>query len=156
MNKSGQAAMEFLMTYGWALLVVLIAIAALAFFGVLNPGKFLPESCVIGAPGFACNDKKITSTVATFVVQNGLGSNIATGSTLTLDGTENHGATCLATSGGASTVLDGRSTTYTVSVTGCGLVAGTKFKAKTILSYQPVGGIAHTLIGDVVGKAEAV
>jgi len=42
-NKKGQAAMEFLMTYGWALLVVLIAIGALAFFGVLNPSRFFAE-----------------------------------------------------------------------------------------------------------------
>ncbi len=28
---------EFLMTYGWAILVVVAAIAALAYFGVLNP-----------------------------------------------------------------------------------------------------------------------
>ena len=36
-HKKSQAAMEFLMTYGWAILVVLAAIAALAYFGVLNP-----------------------------------------------------------------------------------------------------------------------
>ena len=59
-GKRAQAAMEFLMTYGWALLVVLIAISALAFFGVLNPGRFLPETCVLG-PGLACADFKITS-----------------------------------------------------------------------------------------------
>lgn len=35
-NKKSQAAMEFLMTYGWAILVVLAAIAALAYFGVLK------------------------------------------------------------------------------------------------------------------------
>lgn len=29
------------MTYGWAILVVLAAIAALAYFGVLSPDKFL-------------------------------------------------------------------------------------------------------------------
>ena len=55
MKKRGQAAMEFLMTYGWAILVVLIAIAALAFFGVLNPGRFLPSSCTI-TPGISCED----------------------------------------------------------------------------------------------------
>jgi uncharacterized protein (UPF0333 family) len=54
-HKRGQAAMEFLMTYGWALLVVLIAIAALAFFGLLNPDRFLPERCEI-APGLTCMD----------------------------------------------------------------------------------------------------
>jgi len=41
--KKSQAAMEFLMTYGWAILVVLVAIAALAYFGVLSPEKFLPD-----------------------------------------------------------------------------------------------------------------
>jgi hypothetical protein len=35
--------MEFLMTYGWALLVILLVIAALAYFGMLNPDRFLPD-----------------------------------------------------------------------------------------------------------------
>lgn len=32
----GGAVMEFLMTYGWAILVVLVAIGALAYFGVFK------------------------------------------------------------------------------------------------------------------------
>lgn len=36
-QKKAQAAMEFLMTYGWAILVVLVAIGALAYFGVIDP-----------------------------------------------------------------------------------------------------------------------
>jgi len=52
-SKSAQAAMEFLMTYGWALLVVLIVMASLAFFGLLNPGRFLPERCEMGV-GLPC------------------------------------------------------------------------------------------------------
>ena len=78
-GKRAQAAMEFLMTYGWALLVVLIAIGALAFFGVLNPSRFLPETCTLG-PGFACADFRVNAPDATFPnglvfinVQNGLG-----------------------------------------------------------------------------------
>jgi len=54
--KKAQAAMEFLMTYGWAILVVLVAIGALAYFGVLNPQRFLPDSCQ-GPAGFDCIDK---------------------------------------------------------------------------------------------------
>jgi hypothetical protein len=50
MNKKGQAAMEFLMTYGWAILVVLAAIAALAYFGVLSPQNLLPERTTFTAP----------------------------------------------------------------------------------------------------------
>ena len=46
--KKAQGAMEFLMTYGWAILVVLLVIASLAYFGVLNPARFLPERFIIG------------------------------------------------------------------------------------------------------------
>ena len=48
--KKGQAAMEFLMTYGWAILVVLAAIGALAYFGVLSPDNLLPERTTFQAP----------------------------------------------------------------------------------------------------------
>ena len=46
--KKGQAAMEFLMTYGWAILVVLIAIAALNALGVFEGGG--GTSCKLDAP----------------------------------------------------------------------------------------------------------
>lgn len=48
MNKKSQYAMEFLMTYGWAILVVIAMVGALAYFGVFNPDNFLPideENC---------------------------------------------------------------------------------------------------------------
>ena len=67
--------MEFLMTYGWALLVVLVAIGALAFFGVLNPGQFLPDQCLFFS-GFSCLNPYATATTPatlSFSVQNGLG-----------------------------------------------------------------------------------
>jgi len=47
--KKGQGALEFLMTYGWAFLVILIMIAALAYFGVLNPQQWLPDRCNFGS-----------------------------------------------------------------------------------------------------------
>jgi hypothetical protein len=46
--KKAQGALEFLMTYGWAFLVILIMIGALAYFGVLNPSRFLPDRCDFG------------------------------------------------------------------------------------------------------------
>ncbi|HLC46713.1 MAG TPA: hypothetical protein VJI75_03140 [Candidatus Nanoarchaeia archaeon] len=54
-QKRAQAAMEFLLTYGWAILIVLVVIAALAYFGVLSPSKFLPEKCTF-QPGILCKD----------------------------------------------------------------------------------------------------
>ena len=74
-NKKSQAAMEFLMTYGWAILVVLAAIAALAYFGVLSPEKFLPEKCLIET-GFTCLSSKVESAQSTIVFANGYGRTV--------------------------------------------------------------------------------
>ena len=74
-SPKGQAAMEFLMTYGWAILVVLAAIAALAYFGVLSPEKFLPEKCIL-EPGLACIAHKVEPTKTTLVITNSKGTTI--------------------------------------------------------------------------------
>jgi hypothetical protein len=53
----GQAAMEFLLSYGWAILIVLAAIGALNYFGIFNGEKFLPSKCVVNAP-FSCSEHR--------------------------------------------------------------------------------------------------
>jgi len=54
-DKKSQAALEFLITYGWVLIVSLIGISSLSFFGVMNPMKLLPDVCVVDV-GFKCDD----------------------------------------------------------------------------------------------------
>ncbi|MFT4283088.1 MAG: hypothetical protein ACMXX6_01545 [Candidatus Woesearchaeota archaeon] len=53
--KRGQAAVEFLTTYGWALAVILVMISAMSFFGVTSPDRFVSERC-IAPTGFVCED----------------------------------------------------------------------------------------------------
>ena len=75
-NKRAQGALEFLMTYGWAFLVILIMIGALAYFGVLNPTKFLPERCQFGSQ-MACSDFIVHAGGAvTLKLQNNVGNSI--------------------------------------------------------------------------------
>jgi hypothetical protein len=50
--KKGQAAMEYLMTYGWAILAIIIVIAALIY---LNPFS-APELCLFQQQGFSCSE----------------------------------------------------------------------------------------------------
>jgi len=82
MKKKAQAAMEFLMTYGWAILVVLVVIGALAYFGVLNPQNLLPEKCTLPM-GLYCKDHLIKGASAatnpntiSFKLENGMGEGI--------------------------------------------------------------------------------
>lgn len=51
--------MEFLLTYGWAITVVVVAISALAYFGMLNWDKwFPPNRCELPA-GLSCLDHRV-------------------------------------------------------------------------------------------------
>ena len=108
-NKS-QAAMEFLMTYGWAILVVLAAIAALAYFGVLSPEKFLPEKCIL-SPGIACVSHKVTPTEAVVILSNGLGR------TIIIDSIEIGNCLTTFTGTGSSVMVSGNQSEFTI--TGC-------------------------------------
>ena len=55
-RRSGQASLEYLLTYGWALLAVLVAIGALAYF-TGGFGSWAPDTCTV-TPPFACVEAK--------------------------------------------------------------------------------------------------
>ncbi|MDE1850221.1 MAG: hypothetical protein KGH54_00295 [Candidatus Micrarchaeota archaeon] len=50
-----QSAMEYLMTYGWAILIIAVVLGALFSLGIFNSGSLLGTSCV-AAPGFLCQN----------------------------------------------------------------------------------------------------
>ncbi len=68
-NTKGQAALEFLSTYGFAFLIILVMIGALAYFGVLNPQNFLPERCTFGSE-MACVDYQVTPDDVSIQMRN--------------------------------------------------------------------------------------
>ena len=144
-SKKSQAAMEFLMTYGWAILVVLAAIAALAYFGVLSPEKFLPAKCTLQA-GIACLDHKATSSTVSVVIQNSLGYDI---SSITVK------AGGCGTSSIPATLSNSATGTY--SITCAPVLAGSKYNAQLNVTYSTpadVGGLSHTNIGQITTRIE--
>ena len=74
-QKKSQAAIEFLATYGWAFLIILIVIGALSYFGILSPSKLLPDRCNFGAE-FGCVDYGIGSNGILLKLRNGIGNSI--------------------------------------------------------------------------------
>jgi hypothetical protein len=42
-NKRSQVSIEFLTTYGWIFMIILVTIGILINYGFLNPSKYLPE-----------------------------------------------------------------------------------------------------------------
>jgi len=78
MKKNAQIAMEFLMTYGWAIIVVLGAISALAYFGAINPKNLLPDRTVFSAPISNVDNAvlDVTGHTINIAYQNNKGVNI--------------------------------------------------------------------------------
>lgn len=76
-RKGAQAALEFMTTYGWAILIILVAIGALSYFGLMSPQKVLPDKCIFGN-GLTCQDSLITNRTVHMTLYNGIGKTIYT------------------------------------------------------------------------------
>lgn len=75
----GQAALEYLMTYGWAIVVLLLVIGLIMSSGIFSPTYFVPEQCDIG-PNFPCEFSVFTeggNTNIVLKVRNGFSYDVA-------------------------------------------------------------------------------
>ena len=153
-NLKGQAAMEFLMTYGWAILVVLVAIGALAYFGVLSPETLLPEKCIVqSGSGLFCEKNLVnadaTADTVTLRLKNSLADAVnVTSVTITTD-----------TSGvcGAATTFEGLDSAVTADATTdfvvtCTNLAAGKLKGDITVDYL-VDGFTKSTTGDLITTA---
>lgn len=86
MNKSSQAAIDFIATYGWTIIVVSVAIGALAYFGVLEQDKLLPNKCTL-PPGLECMDVQgyFEENAILFTIKNSLPYDIGGNITISSD-----------------------------------------------------------------------
>jgi hypothetical protein len=80
-SKKGQAAAEYLVTYGWALLLLVAVIAIILSSGIFNPSYFISEECVL-QPDIACTGHQMyrvggdQNAVLKIGVENRLGYDI--------------------------------------------------------------------------------
>ena len=146
MFKKSQAAMEFLMTYGWAILVVLVAIGALAYFGVLSPDRFLPSKCQLPA-GIACTDFRLNggSNTLTIVMRNGLGFDTT--------GVGIYATGCTASTG--NTLTNGQQASFGLTCAAGTLNSGSKFNGDFNVTYTNAEtGLGHKVQGAITGRVE--
>jgi len=68
-SRKGQASMEVLMTYRWATHVVLVAIGAVAYCGILDPSRLLPSTCTVPHP-FTCQESVVSNAGISLVLGN--------------------------------------------------------------------------------------
>lgn len=153
--RKAQAAMEFLMTYGWAILVVLVAIGALAYFGVLSPEKFLPEKCVIASgSGLFCADFAADDTPRIQLqLHNILDRQVDFAAESISVKFANGAKTCTGPVGITSIPAD-NTTTISIATGGtCTIAAGDKIKGDITLTYTPIGGLMKSTTGQIITTA---
>ncbi|MBN2141767.1 hypothetical protein JW711_00405 [Candidatus Woesearchaeota archaeon] len=155
--KRGQAALEFLMTYGWAILVVLAAIGVLAYFGVMSPGKLVPDKCTLG-PGFDIKDCKVTQSGVLFTLYNGLGVDLSEVN-VTIDATAGSAVASCQNLSSLGFLASGQTSSM---VTACSAEFGAntpsigeRFDADISVTYMQTGAtLSHTITGKIQRKVE--
>ena len=161
MFKKSQAALEFLTTYAWAFLVILIMIGALAYFGVLSPSGLLPERCNFGAE-ISCNkDFMLVKQSKTDTIQMRLQNNAGSAITVTAVAVTSDRAvgTCTAKIDDApipeagTSWTSGNTITLTADcTTGDGLIENEKVKFNIEIDYFPSSAgssYKKTVLGDL-------
>jgi len=84
----GQTAIEYLMTYGWAILIILIVAGVLAYYGIFAPAGFLgPTARGFGTVAVLSPWNYDETGALTVIVENRAGQDI-TISSLIVDGTD--------------------------------------------------------------------
>ena len=72
-NPKAQSAMEYLMTYGWAILIIAVVLGALFSLGVFSSSSFLGTTC-IASSGYECTGPLLHSGDFTFTFGQSTGS----------------------------------------------------------------------------------
>ncbi|MAF36007.1 hypothetical protein CL622_02715 [archaeon] len=141
MKKRGQVAMEFLMTYGWAIIIILLAIGALWLLGVFSPS--VPTTCQIEAP-FTCQDAVVSDN--SVILR--LGANQV--QSATVNSVTVNGQACPILT---NTQLTSNQIT-TVRCSGLTFEEDEKITVEIDSSYSKTGGgLTHNIEGTVSGQA---
>jgi hypothetical protein len=163
-RRKAQSAMEYLMTYGWAILIVIIVAAALYALGVFNPATFAGRTATgftqLGAPSdwdlttagngqfkLTLSNNKIASQVTIKTVTANLkGSVTLTYNTSNCTGNDAY----LGIGPGGSSSLETACTVPTYNLTFGTLSTGTSYSIDVDILYNS-GGYDHTDTGTVTG-----
>jgi hypothetical protein len=122
----GQAAIEFLMTYGWAILAATIAVGFLGYFGIFNQNSFNNPVGILNNP-FYLNAWSLTDSKIDLEIRNsGYEDNSIEGVTISFDGGQCTNSSSISIPSGSTKV---------VSIP-CDLQVNSNFKGDISVTYK--------------------
>ena len=153
MLKKSQAALEFLTTYAWAILIIVIMMGSLAYFGVFSPSKLLPDRCNFGSE-VSCDKNRMkvdkSDTGPTMALTNNFGTAVTIKTIRVIN--SNTGSGCTGTTPADDTDWPSGSS-ITLTATGCGtLIVNEKIKFSVEIDYYAIAageGYTKTIFGEI-------
>lgn len=73
-SKKAQSSFEFLTTYGWALMIMVMMFGALVYY-LNTPSNSVPASCTV-VEAFSCSDSQVQGNQVSIALANIVGSGI--------------------------------------------------------------------------------
>ena len=146
--KRGQSALEYLVTYGWAILALVIIMGLLYATGVFNPDKFSAGKQCGGFDALICQDHKVNASGTLFIVLNNAQGTRITSFTSSSGISASCTPTSIAANGNTTCTIDGFITN--------GGTTGTSYDQTSVaVSFtDSKSGISHNVTGFVKGKFE--
>jgi len=143
-HSKSQAALEYLVTYGWAFIVIIGAIGLLAYFGLINPTRYVPESCEFGEQLTCLGQYVDDSNSILLRFKNNFEESIdiigANGDTVSWYGDP--------TTGGKVTIASGEIGQVKLLVVNKTVHSGDKEHFNAVINFERTGGsIMHNLSG---------
>lgn len=157
MERRGQAAMEFLMTYGWAILAAIVVIAVLAIY--FRPSQLVSNTAVVSAPfnvlSQQINNNDAANCAGNDCIRLELKNNGGDTVTVSQVAVTISGTTC-ATAAGTTIITASNSNVFNVN---CGATttfgAGSTVNGDITITYTSGSGTLDlTSTGNIAGKAQ--
>ncbi len=117
-NNKGQSALEYLMTYGWAVIAILVVIGLL--YWLTSQQSSTQAQCGTGFPNIPITGNTLTATGLQLELSNGTGKSLTT---VVVNGTFTQGATIKYASSASTSLASGTKGTVAINPAG-GLLAG--------------------------------
>jgi hypothetical protein len=155
--EKAQSAMEYLITYSWAIIIIAVTLGALYALGLFNPSAFVSDSCIFPAD-FSCLSGFLYSN-GTFTLN--LEQSTTSSINITAVGCNNQETTTnmISYSGANEIYLPiGGNVTLSVSCYSNGTVftsqPGTLYTGYVLVNYTSLQtGFQHVILGKLIEKA---
>lgn len=154
-NLRAQSAMEYLMTYGWAILIIAIVLGALFSLGVFSSSSFIGTTCIPSA-GYFCSSPILHGGTFNVIVGQATGTTWATANVFFVSGggspsTVASGLTGCVYYGFANSISSGQTFTVSfnapVTLTGGTASCGTVYSGTVGTSYSGAMWAEYTTTG---------